>query len=153
MIIKHSKLILAISIALYLVTFINKTYAADIKKYQAPLIKTPLQTTTVRADIKRFAWEVGQPLVTMLPLSEGFCALTGVSGNFRGGGEQVYVSQSNGYWVLGGSTMQDYLWAQAHCIKYKDLGANYANIRFSGQSSWLGCNHEYCSTQEVISPA
>ena len=146
----HVRLTLVVALSLFLlVAFYNKAYA-DIKKSEAVApLKTPAKLVLFRPDIKQFAWVVGQPLVTMLPVSEGLCALTGVSGNFRGGGEQVFVSQSGGYWVLGGSTMQDYLWAQAHCIKYKDFGKNFANIRYYGQSDWLGCNAEHCDKQEL----
>lgn len=143
------KLILVIFLSLLLVAFYNNTYA-DIKKSEIPLVKPHVKQLQFRPDIKRFAWEVGQPLVTMMPVYEGLCALTGVSGNFRGGGEQVFVSQSGGNWVLGGSTMQDYMWAQAHCVKYKDFGKDFENIRYSSQSDWLGCNQEYCPKQETI---
>jgi hypothetical protein len=144
------KLLLVISLSLLLVVaFYHNTYA-DIKKSAIPLVKPPVKHLQFRPDIKQFAWVVGQPLVTMLPVSEGLCALTGVAGNFRGGGEQVFVSHAGGNWVLGGSTMQDYLWAQAHCIKYKDFGKDFANIRYAGQSGWLGCNTEFCYRQEEI---
>jgi hypothetical protein len=144
------KLILVISLSLLLlVTFYNETYA-DIKKSTTPLVKPPLKQLPFRPDIKQYAWVAGQPLVTMIPVNEGLCALTGVAGNFRGGGEQVAVSHYGGNWVLGGGTKQDYLWAQAHCIKYKDFGKDYANIRYAGHSGWLGCNALLCNRQEEI---
>lgn len=96
------KLILVISLSLLLlVTFYNETYA-DIKKSTTPLVKPPLKQLPFRPDIKQYAWVAGQPLVTMIPVNEGLCALTGVAGNFRGGGEQVVVSHYGGNWVLGG---------------------------------------------------
>src|SRR5512136_2170371 len=152
---KHMKLIVVFSISFLLITFQNNTYADTKKSTAAPsLVKTPMKPVPVpfHPDIKQFAWVAGQPLVKMLPVSEGLCALTGVSGNFRGGGEVVYVTRSGGYWVLGGQSLQDYLWAQAHCIKYKDLGKDFANIRYSDQSDWLGCNQQICYNWETIAP-
>jgi hypothetical protein len=149
---KHVRTFLAISITLLVVMFHATTFSQE-RKLKGP-IKIPRKDLIFRADIKQFAWNNSQLLpVKMMPVSEGICALTGVAGKFRGGGEQVFVRQGNGYWYLGGGTLQfDYLWAQAHCIPYKDFGANYANIRYTGTSDWLGCNTSTCGKQEVVAP-
>ncbi len=102
------------------------------------------------ADIKVFTWSFPQAPVTMLPVNAGLCALTGMSGNFRGGGERVWVTQSNGQWLLGGESQTGSALAQAHCLKYADLGAPYDDIRTGVTSAWLGCGTAFCRDSTVI---
>jgi hypothetical protein len=124
---KSVRLLVFISLSLLLVTFCNETYA----------------------DISRYNWEFPHPPVKMIPVKEGMCALTGMAGKFRGGGEAVFVDQSGDRWYLGGFSKQGYMWAQAHCIKYKDFGKDFANIKYISTSDWLGCNVEHCGPDRI----
>lgn len=64
-------------------------------------------------------WEQGQPPLRLIRASEGFCALTGVSGHFQGGGEgvRVYVGD-DGYWYIGGKSMQQGVRGECVIVPY-----------------------------------
>ena len=71
-----------------------------------------------------FAWRQGQGATRMIPVSEGVCFLTFVTGRFEGGGEQVRVSRnSEGYWVLGGASQQAGVAAGAACWRFPTVPA------------------------------
>lgn len=64
-----------------------------------------------------YEWVQGQGPVWMIPISQGFCFLTRVSGSFGGGGESVHVYDGgDGYWWLGGSSFQQGVSARARCV-------------------------------------
>lgn len=144
---KSVKLMMVISLSLLLVvTFYNKTYA-DIKK---GVVKIPVKNIPFTPDIIVFSWKSGQAPVRMMPVNEGLCALTGVSGKFRGTGEKVHVFQGGDHWFLYGQSLQGYIWAQAHCVKYKDFGANFSSIRHGRLGDWQGCGDQFCNEPEDI---
>lgn len=67
-----------------------------------------------------YQWTVNQQPVLMQPLATHICLLTGVSGNFAGGGEHVTVGVDKGAaggsrWVLSGTSGQSELRATATC--------------------------------------
>jgi hypothetical protein len=64
-----------------------------------------------------FRWQQGQPPVKMIHSGQGFAILTLVTGKFEGGGEhvRVYVAD-DGYWYLGGDSMQKGVAAEAICV-------------------------------------
>jgi len=133
---KRSKLVFVTLISLIFVIFCHKSYA-DIRIDPRTIKKQQLVFTP---NIQAYGWSTGQAPLRMLSVNEGICALTGVSGNFRGGGELVNVFMSNGYYYLKGQTMQDYMWGQAHCVKYKDFGPNYASIKYYEDPAWWGAS-------------
>jgi hypothetical protein len=67
--------------------------------------------------------------VPMIPVSEGVCALTGITGRFRGGGEAAYIYNNNGTWTLTGRSQQNGVSARAACVTfgsfYNQSGVNY----------------------------
>ena len=65
-----------------------------------------------------YIWGQGQRPVRMAPTSHAVCFLTGVQGQFEGGGEWVRVYASGGYWYLGGGSAQRDVQARAICIGY-----------------------------------
>jgi hypothetical protein len=70
-----------------------------------------------------FNWDQSQqpnPTV-MIPQNQGLCWLTRVVGHYAGAGEQVYVTGSNGYWVLTGSSQQNNVGGSATCRYWSDL--------------------------------
>lgn len=74
-------------------------------------------------------WLVGQPTKLLNPVATHICLLTGVGGNFAGGGERVVVGIDKGAaggerWYISGSSGQAELRATATCVR-KDLFAPY----------------------------
>lgn len=66
------------------------------------------------------SWSQGEPPKRLIRSSEGFCALTSVTGHFQGGGEivKVYVDD-DGFWYLGGGSMQEGVSAQCIIVRYQ----------------------------------
>ncbi len=66
-------------------------------------------------------WQQGEPPVKLIRRDEGFCALTRVTGNFRGYGEtvRVYISD-DGYWYLGGDSQQNDVTADCIVVRYQN---------------------------------
>jgi hypothetical protein len=64
-------------------------------------------------------WHQGEPPVRLIHHEDGFCALTRITGHFQGGGErvQVYIGP-DGYWYLGGNSMQEGVSAQCIVVRY-----------------------------------
>jgi hypothetical protein len=72
-----------------------------------------------------FTWSQTQGHATLMwSIYDGYCALTGVSGNFEGTGEGVEVAQWGTTWVLNGWSGQLGVSARARCISWSDLGNN-----------------------------
>ena len=76
--------------------------------------KQPLQPATT-------SWKVGEPLKLLDPVATHVCLLTGISGNFAGGGERVVVgidknASGGARWYISGSSGQAELRATATCV-------------------------------------
>ena len=70
------------------------------------------------------SWHQGEPPVKMIRKEEGFCALTSVGGGFAGGGEQAHVYiDTDGYWYLGGKSMQDGVSAECVIVRFAPVPA------------------------------
>ncbi len=80
----------------------------------------------------QFYWAQDRAQTWMIPVSEGVCMLTGVDGHLAGGGESVSVTQESGYWVLGGTSMQDGVAATAQCVPYNQFNFTVAPGFFAG---------------------
>jgi hypothetical protein len=64
-------------------------------------------------------WDQGQQPVRLIKRDEGVCFLTGVSGHFQGAGENVRVwIAEDGYWYLGGQSMQEGISADCVVLRY-----------------------------------
>ncbi len=64
-------------------------------------------------------WKQGEPPQRLIRATDGFCALTTVTGHFQGGGEvvSVYIGD-DGYWYLGGKSMQQGVHATCVIVPY-----------------------------------
>ena len=60
-------------------------------------------------------WSQGQPAKGLGPTSDRVCFLTGLKGNFVGGGERVRVYASGGSWYLEGNSAHTGVGAWASC--------------------------------------
>ena len=70
--------------------------------------------------IETRTWRQGEPAVRLIRKSEGFCALSLVTGAFSGGGEVVKVWVApDGYWYLGGQSGQEGVAAQCIVVHYQ----------------------------------
>ncbi len=73
-----------------------------------------------------YNWTQGSSTIQMQPVSTHVCVLTRVSGDFDGGGESVMISQKNGWWLMGGTSMQSGIGGQAYCFVRNAFLANGA---------------------------
>ena len=71
-----------------------------------------------------FEWRQGNPNRVMMPVEDGICYLTGVSGAFEGGGEGVFVGIVDEFWVLGGYSRTTDVAAQAQCWRFPTPAGN-----------------------------
>ena len=88
---------------------------------QAPVKSTAptLQMPGAAGNVEFRRWHQGQPPLRLIRQDEGFCALTGVGGGFQGGGEEVRVFVgADGYWYLGGKSMQKGVEAECMVVRY-----------------------------------
>jgi hypothetical protein len=71
--------------------------------------------------IRNFTWNqnLGHSTV-MMAKNDGYCVLTGVGGKFEGQGEGVWIDQSNGFWLLTGSSGQTDVNGRATCVSWAD---------------------------------
>ena len=74
-------------------------------------------------------WQHGDPPIRLLPAERGFCYVSGISGNFAGGGEAVRVYVDDGSWYIGGQSCQPGLWVEATCITWPVAPARAAVTR------------------------
>ncbi len=86
---------------------------AQLDQMYGAILKIPMKLSV-------YQWKVNDQPVLMQPLATHVCLLTGVSGNFAGGGEHVTVGLDKGAaggsrWVLSGTSGQYELRATATC--------------------------------------
>ena len=76
-------------------------------------------------------WSHGDPVLRLLPAERGICFVSGIGGNFQGGGEAVRIYVDDGWWWVGGRTCQPSLWVEVTCVEWPDsqLGAASAGQR------------------------
>ncbi len=77
----------------------------------------------------------------MMRVDDGFCYLTAVHGNFRGGGEVVRIWNQDGYWMLGGQSGQQDVTGVATCVSYSSI---QGSIGRSMDSSWTWIEANTC---------
>jgi thiol-disulfide isomerase/thioredoxin len=96
-----------------------------------------INAPTVRRKLKEpldeaaeFTWNRGADDVKMIPGRAGFCVLSSVYGTLMGGGERAGFSLgTDGWWHLGGESMQPALGASAMCITAKALDSLVAECK------------------------
>ncbi len=69
---------------------------------------------------KEYEWKRNARPVQMSKVGQSVCFITGLAGNYGGEGEDVIITQFNGYWILGGVSNQDSLRVRARCIGAPD---------------------------------
>jgi hypothetical protein len=69
---------------------------------------------------KEYEWKRDQKAVQMSKVDRSVCFISGLSGNYGGNGEDVTITQLNGYWMLGGKSLQDTSRVRARCIGSPD---------------------------------
>jgi len=74
------------------------------------LDRTEPQLTFANRRIVR--WSHGDQPIRLLPADKGFCFVSGMGGNFQGGGEGVRVSVDDGAWWVAGYSCQPSLWVE-----------------------------------------
>ena len=62
-------------------------------------------------------WSHGDSPIRLLPANRGFCYVSGMGGNFEGGGEGVRVWVDDGAWWVGGYSSQPSLWLEVTCLE------------------------------------
>ncbi len=80
----------------------------------------PMGMPKLGAAVETHWWHQGEPPVKLIRQEDGFCALTGVTGRFQGGGElvRVYVAD-DGYWYLVGRSGASDVAAECIVIRYR----------------------------------
>ncbi|NOU52993.1 hypothetical protein HG263_21045 [Pseudoalteromonas sp. JBTF-M23] len=66
-------------------------------------------------NLRSYTWRQGEGTKTLAPTATNVCYLTRIAGKFKGYGESVSLSKSNGYWQLSGSSQQRDVTATATC--------------------------------------
>jgi hypothetical protein len=84
----------------------------------AELAQAPARNGRGPFEYQTFTWEAGQEPTKMIRQEDGFCYLSSISGALDGGGEaaRVYVGE-DGFWYLGGETLNGYLKLSAVAVK------------------------------------
>ncbi|HET9959427.1 MAG TPA: hypothetical protein VFQ61_33280 [Polyangiaceae bacterium] len=96
-----------------------------------------------------YTWTQNGATQQMLPVSEGFCFITKITGKFRGDQEWVSLDHSSGFWTLSGHSNQHSVAVQAACVKYSELGASSGSVPYdtgwvSGYTWVLTDPNEFC---------
>ncbi|HEX5053320.1 MAG TPA: hypothetical protein VFZ65_16205 [Planctomycetota bacterium] len=76
-----------------------------------PALPAPPAVTVVR-------WQHGDAQKRLMPADRGFCYVSGMGGNFQGGGEGVRVFVDDGIWFVDGHSCQPSLWVEVTCIEW-----------------------------------
>lgn len=66
-------------------------------------------------------WRQGQDARKLIPVAEGICYLTAVSGEFEGHREVVRIVERGDYWYLEGDSNQDNVRAEAACWRFPKI--------------------------------
>jgi len=91
-----------------------------------------------------FTWSQGQSNKQLRPVETHHCVLTRVNGDFDGGGEEVKVYQSGGYWFLGGQSQQQGVGGKAYCFVKSKFLANGSARWSSGDDIWVTAQSGGC---------
>lgn len=94
--------------------------------------------------LREFEWSQGMPKVRMEAVQNNACFLTQVVGKFMGGGERVEITEENGHYYLGGSSLQSGVGAKARCVgntvrKHKDEWTQGSPTKALGQEANQVC--------------
>ncbi len=112
-------LVLALAAAGFLAAVPRFTFAQAEENLLGPITPVSDLAAPAAGNVEFRRWHQGEPPLRLIRKTEGFCALTGLSGHFQGGGEEVrlYIGD-DGYWYLGGKSMQDGVEAECVVVRY-----------------------------------
>lgn len=81
-------------------------------------------------------WSHGDSAIRLLPADKSFCYVSGIGGNFEGGGESVRIWVDDGTWWVGGYSCQPSLWVEVTCIEFVSAvpGQQTTSSRCSGDN-------------------
>ena len=102
--------------------FYGKVENGEMRMHRSP--PAPGSITTIPAksglgSLETRSWRQGEPPLKLIRRDEGFCVLTMVTGHFQGSGEKVRVYVGDdGYWHLGGTSLQDGVAAECLVVRY-----------------------------------
>ncbi len=118
-----TKLVLILAVSGLLAVVPHAAFAADpedeeiVAPLNGPDHTSPPPPAAGGAEFRH--WHQGEPPIKLIRKEEGFCALTGVGGGFQGGGEEAHVYiGDDGYWYLGGKSMQKGVSADCVVVRY-----------------------------------
>jgi len=77
-----------------------------------------LQALAPEPSTRVVRWRHGDEAIRLLPADRGFCYVSGMGGNFAGGGEGVRVFVDDGDWYVAGHSCQPSLWVEVTCVEW-----------------------------------
>ena len=92
--------------------------------------------------VVRYEWRQGNPAIRMMSVRDGLCYLSGVQGKFLGGGELVSIWNKNGYWWLGGKSMQHGVAAEAMCVPSTSINNGW--MTYDTVPAWVSISAGSC---------
>jgi hypothetical protein len=118
-----TRFIAAVMGAAALVLAANNPVSADTGRPKPKLnVLSPGSKVLEVASGGEFVWNQGDAPVRMGPADSQTCFLTGVTGDFEGGGESVHAYVVADSWYLGGSSLQGGVAAFARCVPVRGSG-------------------------------
>ena len=115
--------------------------AQETEEKTVPLLPNVPVSRLHRApnEVEFRSWHQGEPPVKLIRKEEGFCALTGVGGGFAGVGEEVHVYiGDDGYWYLGGKSMQAGVSAECVIMRFPPPDAKVKKVKILAASYAFG---------------
>jgi hypothetical protein len=124
--------------------WINKKINSVLGPQNNPPTPTPTPSGPPQG-VAYYTWDQYQGFPTvMMGSGDGICLLQGVTGNFRGGGEAVWIRNNGTNWELNGTSQQSAVSARAMCVPFSaiqgaDQGINYLIGTASAWATYNGC--------------
>lgn len=76
------------------------------------------QAATASPVTRVVRWNHGDTTKRLIAADRGFCFISGIGGNFEGGGEAVRVYVDDGIWWVSGHSQQPTLWVDVTCMEW-----------------------------------
>lgn len=116
--------------------------AQELAEKALPLEVPSLRLHPATDGVEFRHWRQGEPPVKLIRKEEGFCALTGVGGGFAGGGEEAHVYiDDDGYWYLGGKSMQSGMSADCVIVRYPPKPTVVKKVKILAASYSFGSDY------------
>ena len=138
---------IALAIAGLLTVIPRFAVAQEAKEAEEKVVPLPLVVPDSRLHaasngVEFRHWHQGEPPVKLIRKEEGFCALTGIGGGFAGDGEEahVYIGE-DGYWYLGGKSMQKGVAAECVVVRYPPTPVATKKVKILAASYSFGSDY------------